>query len=393
MILAIVLHLVAFAPPSTPAFVVDTIADGERTSTIDRIDAAGAVHFRDPVATIPAADVLSIQQHKKPRPSYPVRSGVILANGDRIGGEILGGDDTAVRLRASTDGPEWRVPFAFVQVIWYTPIPGDLPAFPDRYPWLPAERKKDYVLLRNGDVQIGDIERLGDGGFLKLLVNGKSVALEASSIAAIALNPSLTVARKPKGRTARLVTANGSRFMLTAITAEATTLRGTTVFGAKIEVPLREVVALDGLNPKAIDLAELRPLTEKHQPFGEIAWPWATNRSAKDRPLRLKTADGISTFDRGFGTHPNAVRMYALDGKFRRFDATIGLDPMTGLRGSATIRILVDGEVRETKVITQNAVHVRVDITKAKRLMIEVDFGPGGDVYADVNWANPRLVE
>ena len=390
MILAIVLHLIAFAPPSAPAFVVDTISDGERTGIIERIDAAGAVHFRDPIATIPAADVSSIQQHKTTRPSYPVRSGVILANGDRIGGEIIGGDDTALRLRATAD---LRVPFGFVQVIWYTPIPGDLSAFPDRYPWLPAERKKDFVLLRNGDVQIGDIERLGDGGSLKLLVNGKSVALEASSIAAVAFNPSLTVARKPKGRTARLVTANGSRFTLTAITADATTLRGTTVFGAKIEVPLGEVVALDGMNPKAIDLTELRPFSEKLQPFGEVTWPWATNRSAKDRPLRLKTADGVSTFDRGFGTHPHAVRTYALDGNYRRFDATIGLDPITGPRGSAVVRILVDGEARESKAITQNAAHVRVDIAKAKRLTLEVDFGPGGDIRADVNWANPRLVE
>ncbi len=390
MILALVLHLVAFAPPSAPAFVVDTISDGERTGIIERIDAAGAVHFRDPIATIPAADVSSIQQHKTTRPSYPVRSGVILANGDRIGGEIIGGDDTALRLRATAD---LRVPFGFVQVIWYTPIPGDLSAFPDRYPWLPAERKKDFVLLRNGDVQIGDIERLGDGGSLKLLVNGKSVALEASSIAAVAFNPSLTVARKPKGRTARLVTANGSRFTLTAITADATTLRGTTVFGAKIEVPLGEVVALDGMNPKAIDLTELRPFSEKLQPFGEVTWPWATNRSAKDRPLRLKTADGVSTFDRGFGTHPHAVRTYALDGNYRRFDATIGLDPITGPRGSAVVRILVDGEARESKAITQNAAHVRVDIAKAKRLTLEVDFGPGGDIRADVNWANPRLVE
>ncbi len=390
MILALVLHLVAFAPPSAPPFVVDTIADGERTGILDRIDAAGAVHFRDPIATIPAADVLSIQQNKMPRPSYPVRSGVILANGDRIGGEIIGGDETAVRLSATA---ELRVPFGFVQVIWYTPIPSDLPAFPDRYPWLPAERKKDYVLLRNGDVQIGDIERLGDGGSLKLLINGKSIAFEASSIAAIAFNPSLTVARKPKGRTARLITANGSRFTLTAITADATTLRGTSVFRAKIEVPLAEVVALDGMNPKAIDLTELRPLSEKLQPFGDITWPWATNRSSKDRPLRLKTAVGISTFDRGFGTHPNAARTYALDGKFRRFDAIIGLDPITGPRGSATVRILVDGEVRESKAVTQNAAHVRVDTAKAKRLTLEVAFGPGGDIHADVNWANPRLVE
>ena len=390
MILALMLHLIAFAPPSAPAFVVDTIADGERTGIIDRIDAAGAVHFRDPIATIPAADLLSIQQHKMTRPSYPVSSGVILANGDRIGGDIIGGDETAVRLRATA---ELRVPFGFVQVIWYTPIPGDLSAFPDRYPWLPAERKKDYVLLRNGDVQIGDIERLGDGGSLKLLVNGKSIDFEASRIAAVALNPSLMVARKPKGRTARLVTANGSRYTLTAITADATTLRGTTVFGAKIEIPLGDVIALDGMNPKAIDLTELKPLSEKLQPFGEVTWPWATNRSAKDRPLRLKTANGISTFDRGFGTHPNAVRTYALDGKFRRFDATTGLDPITGPRGSAVVRILVDNEVRELKTVSPNAVHVHVDIAKAKRLTLEVEFGPGGDVHADVNWANPRLVE
>ena len=39
------------------------------------------------------------------------------------------------------------------------------------------------------------------------------------------------------------------------------------------------------------------------------------------------------------------------------------------------------------------AVPLRIDVTGAKELAMAIDFGPAGDVQADVNWGDARLVE
>ena len=38
-------------------------------------------------------------------------------------------------------------------------------------------------------------------------------------------------------------------------------------------------------------------------------------------------------------------------------------------------------------------VAVRVDVSGANELTLEVDFGPTGGVQADVNWADARLIK
>jgi hypothetical protein len=106
----------------------------------------------------------------------------------------------------------------------------------------------------------------------------------------------------------------------------------------------------------------------------------------------------VDTFDKGLGTHPRTTLTYALDGKFKRFEAVVGLDPATGRRGVVDVRVRVDDkEVTPAGLIGLTAAArgrpVRVDLTGAKRLTLVVDFGPAGDVQADVNWADARVVE
>ena len=74
------------------------------------------------------------------------------------------------------------------------------------------------------------------------------------------------------------------------------------------------------------------------------------------------------------------------------------MDPVTGRRGSALIRIRADGKDRSLPdggILTASRlpVPVRVNLTGVKELTLVVDFGPAGDVGADVNWADAKLVE
>ena len=128
-----------------------------------------------------------------------------------------------------------------------------------------------------------------------------------------------------------------------------------------------------------------------------MTWPYASDRTVSGAPLRLADHGGESTFDKGLGTHPRTTLTYDLGGKYRRFDASVGIDPAVGGRGQASVRILVDGKEQSFPALKAlaagNPIPVRVNVTDAKELVLEVDFGTAGSVQADVNWAEARLIQ
>ena len=173
--------------------------------------------------------------------------------------------------------------------------------------------------------------------------------------------------------------------------------RGTAVFGGAVEIPLAELLSLDVLQGKAVYLSDLKPKRAEQAGFLGPAWPWAADRDARGGPLRLLTPAGESTFDKGLGTHPRTTLSYDLGGKFRRFEALVGLDPATGRHGRADVRVRLDGKGQDLPALRSLAagvaVPLRIDVTGAKELALAIDFGPAGDVQADVNWGDARLVE
>jgi hypothetical protein len=345
------------------------------------------------------ASLVSIRRDA-PLPAWPRTAGAILVNGDRLPGEFLIGDDAAVFLKSSLNSKGLRVPLPAIRVLWVAAPPATAPEFPDRYAWLDANRRTDVVLLRNGDTVAGDIVAFTSDGRLRIkkTADGGTVTLESQSMAAIAFNPSLAAVRKLKGPYARLVLADGTRLSVANPTADATTLKATTLFGTGIEVPVRELVALDVRQGRATPLADLKPKAEAVEPYNALAWTWQPNRTVKHRPIQLRAKSGVATFDSGLGTHPKTTLTYALDGKYRAFTALVGLDAETGRRGQAKVSILVDGKIQsipelESLSAAHDPVPVRIDLAKAKELTLVVDFGPNGDVQADVNWADAMLIE
>jgi hypothetical protein len=157
------------------------------------------------------------------------------------------------------------------------------------------------------------------------------------------------------------------------------------------------VVALDVLQGFATYLSDLKPKKAEVAGFLGDGWPWTADRTVRGQPLRLLTREGESTSDKGLGTHPKTALTYDLGGKFTRFETSVGLDAATGKSGRADVRILLDGKdvgIAQLKTLTAGpAVIVKLDVRGAKELALVVDFGPTGDVQADVNWGEARLVE
>src|SRR5262249_38993019 len=142
---------------------------------------------------------------------------------------------------------------------------------------------------------------------------------------------------------ARLVLTNGARLSLSAATLERHTLHGTTLFGARVEIPLDQLLALDILQGKAVYLSDLKPKAYRHTPFLNVSWPYVVDGSVAGRDMRLAG----STYDRGLGMHSQSEITYALPGAYRRFEALVGLDEETGRQGSVRVKVLVDGKPRD----------------------------------------------
>jgi hypothetical protein len=400
--LALALLPVATAQPTVPPqFVAHTTDPAPLRGRLTALKAGWAVTLAEPDATVAAGNLVSLRRDGWPLPAWPREPLIVLANGDRVRGTATGGDTRALRFVPwPGDGArpaEWSVPLSALAAVWVTPPPADTPPDPTAYPWAGGPRRRDAVLLRNGDVVRGTVE-----GFaadpptvrIKTTADPAATSLPLARVAAVAFDPTLARVRKPKGPYARLVTADGSRVSLASATADGTTLKGTTLFGAAVELPLADVVALDVLQGQAVYLSDLKPKKATAEGYNGLAWPWAADRSVKGNPLRL----GGQTFDKGLGTHPRTTLVYDLGGKYRRFEALVGLDPVTGRRGVADVRVLVDGkEVRVEGLVGLAAGTspraVSADVTGAKELTLVVDYGPAGDVQTDVNWGDARLVE
>jgi hypothetical protein len=349
-------------------------------------------------------DVYSLRRIGVPLPPHPRGPVLITTTGDRIpldsrAEEPIAGDDQTLRVHPDFAKAEWEVPVANAAVVWLVKPPADTPLEPNRYSWLPANRNRDIVRLRNGDTASGTFTgfKASPAALRLKLETGDERLIPVSELAAIAFNPTLARGRRVKGPYARVVLRDGARFGLTQFAADAADLRGKSLFGQGVVVSLDEVVGLEVLQGKATYLADLKPKRVEQSAFLATAWPWTANQNIHGGALKLLEASGESTFDRGLGTHPRTVLTYDLAGKYKRFEALVGLDAESGSRGRAAVRILVDGKEQPlpslARIAAGAAVPLSVSLSGAKELTLQIDFGPAGDVNADVNWADARLVE
>jgi hypothetical protein len=387
-------------PAPAPRFEART-ADGKAVrGPLRRLGPGWSVRLAAEGGSVEGAGLLTLRRTDLPRPAFPTGPHFILANGDRVPakGVRLAGERLHFRHPDLADGQETSLPLGALSVWWLTPP--DRAADPEklRRRLASGPRKRDVVLLRNGDTVEGVLGALGaDEAVVE--VDRKKVPVKLGQVAAVALSTELADALRPKGPYARLVlagagAARGTRLSLTAAEcADGATLSGTTVFGAKVRVPLDRVGALDIFQGAAVYLSDLKPARYDYFPYVDDPWPWAADGNAAGHDLRL----GGAVYDKGLGLHSHARLTYALGGRFRRFEALVGLDDRDGARGSVRALVLADGkplDLGAARAITAKAgpQPVSVLVTGVKELAVEVEFGDNGNVQDVVNWVDARLV-
>lgn len=392
----LVLALALSAPPEAPEFTVTGTGADTPVGKLTAFSLASGTQVATSDGPKAVKGLVSLRQLSVPRPALPDGAHLVTAAGDRVPGALVGGDAKSLRFQHATGNDEWVLALDVVAAVWLRPPPADMPTDPAKYPWLTGTPTRDVLLYRNGDAARGALTALTDTGVKFTPDSGTAREVPFTDLAAIGFNPRFVRPRKPKGPYANLVLTDGTRLAAVEVELKTGTLVCKAVCGPKVEFPLAKLVSLEVLQGPATYLSDLKPVKAETVGFLGAGWAWTADRTVRGQPLRLLQGDTENTFDKGLGTHPKTVLTYDLAGKYTRFETLVGLDPRTGKRGRADVRVRVDGKevpLPELKALgAGNAVPVAVDVRKAKELVLVIDFGPTGDVQADVNWGAARLV-
>ena len=407
--LAVALALVLCAPlaradDAPPSFVVRT-ADGQSAEgRLRQLGPDWSVRVGD--AVLDGRGVLTVRRAGRPLPPPSAEVQLLLAGGDSVPvvkdakeGPHLVGDRVHFKCPCLAGGQDVSVPLSAVSAVCFCGTAGEQPERLRRR--LAQEtRKRDVVLLRNGDVLEGALTALDATG-VTIEVDQRPVTVDVNRTAAVALSSDLTEAPKPQGVYARLIldapgeTEDGARLSLAAARcADGETLTGETLSGAALSVPLAKVAALDLFGGRAVYLSELKPSGYEYVPYLDERWDWSRDAGLTGLDLRLSG----STYDRGVGLHSHSRLSFAVPKDCRTFEALVGLDDRTGRDGSVRVRVLADGkplDLGDDREVTAAAapLPVRVDVAGAKELTLEVDFGKGGPVRDHVDWVDARFVK
>jgi hypothetical protein len=254
------------------------------------------------------------------------------------------------------------------------------------------QEPRDSIILRNGDLLAGEFLSLDEKAVQFETSLGKS-AVERTGILAMIFNPALASREPVPGEMALVSLVDGSRFRAKDLKFSAPDrLSMKAQFGAQLDLPLTAVESLRFLGGCATYLSDITPVEYKFDPFLDLEWPLHRDRGVAGGFLSL----GRVEYPKGLGMHSRSAVTYRLDGKFRRFHATIGIDDSAAGRGSVVFAISLDGKTAcKSDVLTgtSSAVTIdRLDVTGAKLMTLSADFATDGDILDHADWCDALLI-
>jgi hypothetical protein len=342
--------------------------------------------------TIPSGELIELRQVGVVRAMPPFdRPHVLLANGDRWPGHILGIADDKVRFMADWGSKqELTLRLSAIVSIWMSTPRPDSELRPSNLDLLSRKRPTDEAHLVNGDVIRGTLSNI-ESGSLAMDEGGTVKKVPIERVAAIVLSSDLTRANKPKGAIAKIVLTNGGRLSLSEVALQDGRLVGKSAGEQNVRVMLGDIAQLVLVGGKAIYLSELTPVKYEHTPYLGVTWALARDRNTAEGWLRL----GENAFDRGIGMHSQSVVSYSVPPGATRFETWVGLDAVAGARGQVKVIAKLDGRDVFGPVDLsgdQPPKHFAIPISGAKTLTLIVEFGRGADVQDHVDWGDARFI-
>lgn len=380
-----------------PLFIAHAADGSNAEGTLLRLGADWSVTLGgDKSVTVPGADLIGLQRKARPLPPAPQQEHVLFVNGDRVPGQLLQLTEEALTFQPAFGDKktELKAPLTAVLLCWFAAPDGVEDAHLLRRRLATDRRRRDLILLRNGDRLEGTLLSVNAREARLTVVSGKEVRVERDRVAALALNTELARQPRPRGPYGRVVLANGCRLALASLQIREDDLAGTTLFGATVQMPLSQLVGLSIYQGRAVYLSDLQSRHYEHTPYLDLRWPFVRDASVAGHDMRLAG----NTYDKGIGLHSESRLIYDLNGRYQWFESLVGLDEQTGRQGSVLIEVLVDGKRQDlgnVKELTgwDPPRAIRVNVAGTRELTLVVKFGRFADVEDHVDWADARLIK
>ena len=400
------------ASPSAPTVVVESLS-GSITRSLaggwEIADRGGKRLLRIGDAEVPLDEVLFLKLSNAPRESSGIE--VVLDGGDRLRGAVARGDGDGLDLLNPALGSEpLRISLDPVRALVVPGAFADGAALEDfRAKRLSGASLADRLFLRSGEPIEGILDSIEKTGIRFGSETLGELLYPYDKLRGIELARFDSAAGDPPagGSEAASLTAVVQMADQSSLSGRLEGLDGETFrLDHPILGPLRidapAVVQVSFRGGRCVFLSDIEPsATREH--LGALLvleLPHRRDRSVLGAPMRM----GGRHFAKGLGVHAYSLIEYELGGKYRRFQATLGLDesarpdpgapPETG--GAVVFRVRVDGETAfEAALAHDDAPRpVEIPLDGARVLALEVDFGDDEFVLTRdrANWGDARII-
>ena len=311
--------------------------------------------------------------------------------GGRIRATISGGSGESVVVD-STLGSNINLPLSRLAGVWFR---GDESDSEGRtlFDELMSDRlagKDVLVVERDGELSTirGGVLSLGpEGG--RFMYDRKERAFQLDNLVGIVLATGVG-GDGHWPATVRLL--DGGEFAGRLRAADDTTMTFAASWGADVTVPLDALSDARFRSDRVVYLSDLSPVRTNIAGLLHEPSPVRFDRSVANFPMSL----GGTRYDRGLGVQARTELVYAIDGAYDSFAATIGIDDAVRPRGNVVFRVEGDSRVLfESGPITGRDVPqpVALDVGGIRELTLVVDYGDGMDLSDQADWADARLIE
>lgn len=328
---------------------------------------------------------------------------VILTNGDTVTGTLKPAVKDRLALHSDVAG-DLLIPFETIRMAFFL-----RPGY-SRSRTAPVAGKGDVLRLLSGDEDVGRVISVGTEGVVFQSKQTGQSTFPVKDVFEIHFETLGRAPQDPVGDGAvDVLCHDGSRFRGTLEELDTRTLKMAGVYKGigSFSIPVAQLDYIHFNNPQVVYLSDLDPAKMKEHPFVETEgmqiFSYQRDHSvvAPDQPIRIKG----ETFRKGLGVHAYSLLDYKLDGQYKRFTATVGLDDSSGGLGSVVFRVygdtkklyeskrIVGTKIKPQSADTREPQAVDVAISGVQELMLVLDFGDDDDVRDRAAWGDARIIK
>lgn len=261
-------------------------------------------------------------------------------------------------------------------------------------------KSEDAIQLLNGDSDRGVISIIDDNSVkINSTVYKQEKSYQLKDIGIVTFSQIIQPPKSPEGIIATIIGTDGMRLTGQIKKIQDNQIYFLSIYGKEYQLPLAKIARIYFKNPRCVYLSDMEPVSVKEYPTAydpkNIFFPW---NYQKDKNVMKTGIISIKDkkFYRGLGVHANCELSYNLNGEYRKFIATVGLDDVSGPRATVQFIVYLDGKKSyESKIIKwgdkPETINLNVENTKELKLVLN----DGGDINIldRAAWGGARIIK